>query len=49
MIVLLINITRKPVPEKYIYRRTRNGGEGRPGGGRGGGGGVVVEEREVPK
>ena len=39
MIVLLINITRKPVPEKYIYRRTRNGGGGRPVGGRGGGGG----------
>ena len=37
MIVLLINITSKPVPEKYIYRRTRNG---RPVGGRGGGGGA---------
>ena len=42
MIVLLINITKKkPVPGKYIYRRTQNGrgARWRPGGVGGGGGG----------
>ena len=45
MIVLLINITRKSVPEKYTYHRTRNGGGGQVEAG----GGGLVEEREFPK